>query len=76
MNTIAELAREAGITVNIRYDDVQSDHNKWVDAFSIEFAKLLLNQAAEIANYMEEEGEMDIGDAILDYFEVEKNVTP
>ena len=70
MNKIDEHAREAGITVNIQYDGVKDDMNKWVDAFAAEFAKRILTEAAEIANYMEDQNETEIGDAILKYFDV------
>ena len=38
------------------------------------FAELIVQHAAEIANYMEDTEQTDIGPAILEYFSVKENV--
>ena len=38
------------------------------------FAELIVRHAAEIANYMEDTEQTDIGPAILEYFGVKENV--
>ena len=40
----------------------------------MKFAELIVRHAAEIANYMEDTEQTDIGPAILEYFGVKENV--
>lgn len=70
MNKLEEHVLESKIAVNLHYDIVRDDVDKWVDAFAVEFAKRILTEAAEIAYYMEDQNELNIGDEILKYFEI------
>jgi len=40
----------------------------------VKFAELIVRHAAEIANYMEDTEQTDIGPAILEYFGVKENI--
>jgi hypothetical protein len=67
---ILEIAEQVGIgfwgdKIIVLNPDEQGD------VVLARFADAIINQCAEIANYMEDKEETDIGDAILDYFGVE-----
>lgn len=64
---IKELAEQAGITTNLDTDYFEKDPNKWVDYFSEQLAKLIVQ---DCANFVRETYDHEAAESIAWYMEI------
>jgi len=78
MSKLIELMKEANFCLwgdeSWKPEGAVVDWASNYDEEIIKFAELIVRHAAEIANYMEDTEQTDIGPAILEYFGVKENV--
>ena len=78
MNKLIELMKEAEFCLwedeSWKPEGAIIDWSCNYDKELVKFAELIVQHAAEIANYMEETEQTDVGPAILEYFGVKENV--